>query len=99
MRTNIEKAKEDFFYACNVLANAYNLSPQGEYELDFDWSYSLLEDPQQEFNQMMQCESKGIFSKVEIRQWMNPGETLEEAEKKIKEIEENEPSVEDLIGE
>ena len=98
MRTNIEKAMDDFFYACNVLANAYNLSPQGEYELDFDWSYSLLEDPQQEFNQMIQCESKGIISKVEIRQWMNPDETLEEAEKKIKEIEKNNPTVKDLLG-
>ena len=98
MRTNIEKAMEDFFYACNVLANAYNLSPQGEYELDFDWSYSLLEDPQQEFNQMIQCESKGIISKVEIRQWMNPGETLEEAEKKIKEIEESNPDIKQLLG-
>lgn len=98
MRTNIEKAMDDFFYACNVLANAYNLSPQGEYELDFDWSYSLLEDPQQEFNQMMQCESKGIISKVEIRQWMNPGETLEEAEKKIKEIEESNPDIKQLLG-
>lgn len=98
MRTNIEKAMDDFFYACNVLANAYNLSPQGEYELDFDWSYSLLEDPQQEFNQMMQCESKGIISKVEIRQWMNPDETLEEAEKKIKEIEESNPNIKQLLG-
>lgn len=98
MRTNIEKAMEDFFYACNVLANAYNLSPQGEYELDFDWSYSLLEDPQQEFNQMIQCESKGIISKVEIRQWMNPGETLEEAEKKIKEIEDSNPDIKQLLG-
>ena len=98
MRTNIEKAMEDFFYACNVLANAYNLSPQGEYELDFDWSYSLLEDPQQEFNQMMQCESKGIISKVEVRQWMNPDETLEESEKKIKEIEESNPDIKQLLG-
>ena len=98
MRTNIEKAMDDFFYACNVLANAYNLSPQGEYELDFDWSYSLLEDPQQEFNQMMQCESKGIISKVEIRQWMNPDETLEEAEKKIKEIEDSNPDIKQLLG-
>ena len=98
MRSNIEKALEDFFYACNVLANAYNLSPQGEYEITFDWSYSLLEDPQQEFSQMMQAESKGIVSKVEIRQWLNPDETLEEAEEKIKEIEANNPSVKDLLG-
>jgi hypothetical protein len=58
----------------------------------------LLEDPQQEFSQMMQCESKGIISKVEIRQWMNPNETLEEAEKKIKEIEESNPDIKQLLG-
>lgn len=98
MRSNIEKAMEDFFYACNVLANAYNLSPQGEYEINFDWSYSLLEDTQQEFSQMMQAESKGIVSKVEIRQWLNPDETLEEAEEKIKEIEENNPDIKQLLG-
>ena len=98
MRSNIEKAMEDFFYACNVLANAYNLSPQGEYELAFDWSYSLLEDTQQEFSQMMQAESKGIVSKVEIRQWLNPDETLEEAEEKIKEIEESNPDTKLLLG-
>lgn len=98
MRSNIEKAMEDFFYACNVLANAYNLSPQGEYEINFDWSYSLLEDTQQEFSQMMQAESKGIVSKVEIRQWLNPDETLEEAEEKIKEIEESNPDIKQLLG-
>ena len=98
MRSNIEKAMDDFFYACNVLANAYNLSPQGEYELAFDWSYGLIEDPQQEFSQMMQAESKGIVSKVEIRQWLNPDETLEEAEAKIKEIEESNPDIKQLLG-
>ena len=98
MRSNIEKAMDDFFYACNVLANAYNLSPQGEYEINFDWSYSLLEDTQQEFSQMMQAESKGIVSKVEIRQWLNPDETLEEAEEKIKEIEANNPDIKQLLG-
>ena len=98
MRSNVEKAMEDFFYACNVLANAYNLSPQGEYELAFDWSYSLLEDTQQEFSQLMQAESKGIVSKVEIRQWLNPDETLEEAEEKIKEIEESNPDIKQLLG-
>ena len=98
MRSNVEKAMDDFFYACNVLANAYNLSPQGEYELAFDWSYSLLEDTQTEWNQMIQAESKGIVSKVEIRQWLNPDETLEEAEKKIKEIEESNPDIKQLLG-
>ena len=98
MRSNIEKGLEDFFYACNVLANAYNLSAQGEYTLDFDWSYSLLEDTSTEWSQLTYAQNKGVVSKVELRQWLKPDETLEESEKAIKEIEEQEPSVDDLLG-
>ena len=98
MRSNIEKGLEDFFYACNVLANAYNLSPQGEYNVSFDWSYSLIEDTQQEWSQLSYAQSKGIISKVELRQWLKPDETLEKSEKAIQEIQENEPSVDDLLG-
>lgn len=98
MRSNIEKGMEDFFYACNVLANAYNLSPQGEYQLSFDWSYSLLEDTQQEWVQKTWCYNNGIEKDIEIRQWMHPDETLEESQKVIDEIKEENPSVEDLLG-
>ena len=69
MRSNIEKGLEDFFYACNVLANAYNLSAQGEYQINFDWSYSLLEDTATEWNQLTYAQNKGVVSKVELRQW------------------------------
>ena len=98
MRTNVEKGMDDFFYACNVLANAYNLSPMGEYEVNFDWSYSLLEDTQTEWSQMTWAQSKGIMSKVELRQWLKPDETIEESQKAIDEIKESEPSAEDLLG-
>lgn len=98
IRSSIEKGMDDFFYACNVLANAFNLSPQGEYELNFDWSYSLLEDTQTEWSQMTWAESKGIMSKVELRQWLKPDETLEESQKAIEEIQESQPSVDDLLG-
>lgn len=98
MRANIEKGLEDFFYACNVLANAFNLSPQGEYEIGFDWSYSLLEDTQAEWSQLMQGESKGVISKAELRQFIKPDETLEDSERAIAEIEEQNPSIEQLLG-
>ncbi len=98
MRSNIEKGLEDFFYACNVLANTYNLSVIGEYELEFDWSYSLLEDTQQEFSQLIQGINLGVTKKVELRQWLNPDETLEESEKALKEIQQDNPSIEDLVG-
>ena len=98
VRSNVERGLQDFFYACNVLANAFNLSPQGEYELNFEWSYSLLEDTQAEWSQLIYAQNKGIVSKVELRQWLKPDETLEDSEKAIREIEESEPSVDDLLG-
>ena len=98
MRSNIEKGMDDFFYACNVLANAYNLSAQGEYEVSFDWSYSLLEDTQTEWSQLIYAQNKGIVSKVELRQWLRPDETIEESEKAIQEIEAEEPSYDEMLG-
>ena len=98
MRSNIEKGFGDFFYACNVLANAYNLTPQGEYNISYEWSYSLLEDTQTEWSQLTYAQHQGIVSKVELRQWLKPDETLEESEKAIEEIQEKEPSVKDLLG-
>ena len=98
MRSNIEKALEDFLYSANVLANAYNLSPQGKYEVSFDWDYSLLEDSAETFGQLITGLSKGIISEVEVRQWMKPSESLEEAQKAIDEIKASQPKVTDLIG-
>jgi A118 family predicted phage portal protein len=97
MRNNIEKGLEDFFYSCNVLANAYNLTPQGDYELNFNWSYSLLEDTATEWSQLTWAVNNGIEKKVEMRQWLHPDETLDESQKVIDEIKEEEPSVEDLL--
>ena len=98
MRSNIEKGMEDFFVACNVLANAYNLSAQGEYDLSFEWSYSLLEDTQTEWQQLTWANSKGIVSDVEVRQWLKPDESLEDSQKAIEEIKEQQPSIEDMLG-
>lgn len=98
VRSSVEKGMDDFFYACNVLANAYNLSPQGDYEISFDWSYSLLEDPDSEWTHLIYGENKGIVRKEELRQWIYPDETLEESKKAIEEIKEENPSVEDLLG-
>ena len=98
MRTNIEKGLDDFFYSCDVLANAYNLSPQGEYEVSYEWSYSLLEDTNTEWSQLTYANNKGIISKVELRQWLKPEETLEESEKAIAEIRDEEPTTEEMLG-
>ncbi len=98
IRDGLEDGLKDFLYACDVLANYYNLSPQGEYELSTDWSYSLLEDSQQEFNQLLQGEARGVIKKAEIRQYLKPHENLKEAQAVIDEIKKENPSTKDLLG-
>ena len=98
MRSSMEKGLKDFFEACNVLANAYNLSAQGEYDVSFEWSYSLLEDTQTEWSQLIWANNNGIVKDVEVRQWLMPDETLEESQKVIDEIKEQEPDIDDLLG-
>lgn len=99
IRTSLEEGIEDFLYACDILANYYNLSPMGKYNLITDWSYSYIEDENQIWNQMVQGKNNGVIKKVELRQYLRPDETLEEAQKAIEEIEASEPTTKDLLGE
>ena len=47
----------------------------------------------------MQGESRGVIKKAELRQFLKPGETLEEAQNVIDEIKSESPRTEDLVGE
>lgn len=98
IRKCFEKGLQDFIYACNVLANRYNLSPLGDYELTFNWDYSLLTDTEVEFNHYMQGVSQGVIKKEELRQWIMPNETLEESKRAIEEIEQATPSIDNLLN-
>lgn len=98
IRKNFEKGMEDFIYACNVLANRYNLSPLGDYELAFNWDYSLLTDTQEEFNHYIQGYSQGVISDVELRRWIIPNETEEQSKKAIQKIKEDTLSVDKLLN-
>jgi A118 family predicted phage portal protein len=98
MRTNIEDSLNNFFYSCDVMANAFNITPMGEYELNFDWDYSLIENSTEQFNQMTIGTDKGAIKKSELRNWLKPSETMEESEKAIAEIKESNPNIKDLLG-
>lgn len=98
MRTNIEETMDNFLYSCNVIANALNLSPMGDYEVQFDWDYSLMQDNQESFNELTAGVDKGVISKAELRNWIKPSETMEESEMAVSKIKEENPSVQDLLG-
>ena len=86
IRNVIESGFNDLKYACDVLLNYFNVITQGESELKFNWSYLLVEDSQEAFDQLVQARNLGVISKEEVRQWIYPNETLEESINKINEI-------------
>ena len=86
MRKSIENALDCLAYAMNVLANMYKLGPMGDYELSFDWSYAMIESSQESFNQLVAAEQVGAVEAAELRQFVMPDETLEEAQERCAEI-------------
>lgn len=97
IRKAAEKAIDSAVYAISVLCNYYGLTPQGDYTVQYDWDLSMLEDSGETWQQLKDGRSMGIRSKAELRAWQT-GETLEEAQAIIDEIEESEPVLHDLIG-
>lgn len=97
---NFTKYYDDLIYGIDVLCNFYNLTPQGDYSVKYDWSYSLLEDSQSTFNQLETAHSLGAVAAYEIRQFVKPDETAEEAKEKVREIAEETKtdSIEDILG-
>ena len=98
MCRQIEAAVKDLVYAFNIYANAFNLSPGGEYDITFDWSNDLVESSTEAWQQMKEGQSIGVVKKQELRQWLYPGESPEEARAVIEDIAENEPSLGSLLG-
>lgn len=99
IRANLEDGLNDFLYACDVLANYFNLSSQGDYKLNIDWGCDLLEDTTTSYNQLVQGVSNGVIKKAELRQFIKPNETLDEAQAVVDEIKQESPNVKDLVGE
>ena len=84
-------------------AVAYASSTFGQYNINADglkitFDDSIIEDKEAEANRSMREVQQGLKSKVEYRMQIF-GETREIAEQKIKEIQESNPSINDLIGE
>lgn len=97
MRNEYECYFDTLIYSVNVLCNYYNITPLSDYFILFDWSYGLIEDSIETWNQLKDGKSLGIRSNAELRAYQT-GETLEEAQQRIDEIAEKEPALSDMLG-
>jgi len=99
-REQFEKALGDFIYACDIYANYYELGAMGTYEIEYDWSFDLLENTQETFNQLIQGSNKNAVEEYEIRHFLFPSEDIEESKRIVEEIRQrNEPDIQTIMSE
>ena len=98
IHTEFEHYIDSVMYGINVLCNFYGLEADTRYSIKCDWSYALLEDSQSTFNQKMQALSVGAERAAELRMFLHPDESLEDAQAVIDEIRESSLMAAELIG-
>jgi len=93
-----ERYIKDVLYGCNVLMNFYGLAQEVPYKVNFDWSYALLEDTQATFAQKVQAASVGAERIAEIRMFLHPEETADEAQAVVDDIKKQSLIANELLG-
>lgn len=81
----LETCFRDVIRAMDKFATIYNLAPEGDYEVSFNWDDSILVDKSQEMNEDLALVSSELMSKVEFRE-KHFGETKDQALTALKEI-------------
>lgn len=98
-QTELQRTLEDVVYAMNTLAELYNLSQTGEYNLNLNWKDSILTDTDTELSQKINLKNAGILMDWEVRAWYT-GEDEETAKAVIQEKEDKEQAklANDIFG-
>ena len=81
----LETCLKDVIRAMDKYATLYNLAPEGEYDVSFEWDDSIITDTTQQLGERIQLLNAGCMGKAEIRQWYL-GETESQAKKAITDI-------------
>ena len=83
----IQTTLEDVVYIMNVYCDLYNVTPDGEYEISFEWDDSLITDKDDELGKRITLQQNGLASRVENRMWYF-GETERQAMEALAKIDE-----------
>lgn len=81
----LEHCLKDVIRAMDKYATSYNLAPEGEYEVSFEWDDSIITDTEQQMNERMMLLNAGLIGKAEFREWYF-GETPEQAKAAVESI-------------
>lgn len=95
-RKAIQEGYDDLMYAVNVLCNANNVTPIGNYEIIYSWSDKLMENSQETFNQLLQAKAEGELEDGELRAWVM-NEDSDIAKEKVAEIKASQPTMVETV--
>lgn len=84
----IENSLKDVIYIMNAYCDMYGITPQGEYDVSFEWDDSIIVDVDTELNKRMTLLQNGLISKVELRKWYF-GETDRQAQEALQKVQED----------
>ena len=84
-RRALERGTDDLLRAVDVIANYNDLAPIGDWDTQYDWSASYIEQLNEHFNQLTVAEGIGAVDKAEVRAWMMD-EDYETAKARVEEI-------------
>ena len=97
IQTALERTLEDVVYIMNAYCDLYEITPDGEYDVAYDWDDSILVDIDEELNKKMTLLQNGLMSKQEVREWYF-GETPRQAQEALLNIQdENNQAMEDEL--
>ncbi len=81
----IQEAIESAMYGANAYCTLYQITPEGDYEMSFEWDDSIITDIDAELNKRLSLMQQGLASKVETRMWYF-GETEQQAKEALQKI-------------
>ena len=92
----IEDCLKDVVYIMNAYCDLYKITPDGKYDVSFEWDDSIIVDVDTELGKQITLLQNGLTSKIEVRQWYF-GETERQAQEALQKI--NEESIDDMENE
>ena len=78
----IEDCLQDVIYVMNAYCSLYKITPEGEYDVNFEWDDSIIVDVDMELQKRITLMQNGITSKLETRMWYF-GETERQAKEAL----------------
>ena len=78
----LEDSLKEVIYIMNAYCDLYQITKQGEYDVNFEWDDSIIVDIDQEINKRITLMQNGLASKLETRMWYF-GETERQAQEAL----------------